>query len=159
MTTTRTDRLQAKCNARNRVHQELLDRTGAMIDALTPFIGQRVRIATGQIAEKVKRALPALPSTVPLTGWYTCSNYGLRVELKTCEPSGEYACCYAEISFTLADIENGILKSVNSAAEAKHFRTDYTPFEIETLREELRKAEDESSRIELKLYHFGKYDN
>lgn len=159
---TRYERLEAKVKARNRVHEELLKRTPAILEALAPFVGQKVQNATGLICEKVKKVLPELPNSVAVSAWVNASKYSVRVEFKTCEGiNGGCGCCYAEQSFTLGELESdsGVLKSVSDNPAPEHYRTNYNTHEIETLRTELEAAENAKRFVESKLNYFGKYDN
>ncbi len=154
-----TDALDAKIEAYNTAHLAALDLCPRMLEALKPFVGTQVLKADGTLRKAVRDALPEIPSTVLLFGWYTTrAGYTLSANLKTCTSYKARTCeiaCYAEISVYLGDLDRGVLKKLY---EPQSWRTDYKRAEIEHTRMMLKTARNTISALESKLFPFGEYD-
>jgi hypothetical protein len=126
---------------------------------LQPFVGKKVVLAGGGLADRVEKALPARLSTPALSSYYeTTSGYCLRVSFKICEPVPPVGCCYAEASYTLGDVKDGVLVKVGEPPAPENWRTDYTVAEVKKLRKRLTEADNARRDLEHQLSHFGQYD-
>lgn len=153
--------LEAKVAARNRVNALALEMVPTMVEALRPFVGQKMLNQGNVISAKVKLALPAPQSGAQKWFWYQPSPYSFRVNFKADElysgNFGENICAaYAEQSFTIGEIEGQTLKAVCNGHTA---RTDYAVEEVIKARAEIRSAKEALSAAESKLCGFGEYDN
>lgn len=156
----RHDYLVAKVKARNILNSELKQRVPAMIEALKPFIGQKVQKVDGTLLQKVRDALPNIPNAVAFGGWYESRGYSIYARFETCVWEGlAHGCIYQEDSFCIGDVQDGILKAEQRVSELSFFRSDWTVEEVEKARENVRKAKEALSDAQRPLYHFGEYDN
>lgn len=156
----RHDYLVAKVKARNLVNKELIERVPAMIEALKPFIGLPVLKVDGTLLKKVNDALPELPNTVAISGWYSARCYSIYVCFKSCVWEGlAHGCVYQEESYCIGELATTILKAEQRPIDLSFYRTDWTVEEVEKARENVRKAEDALSEAKRPLYHFGMHDS
>lgn len=168
MKTNHASRLAAKVAARNHVHQIALEKAGPMIDALRPFLGEKIIKVDGALTAKVSKALGRQSVACDLTegvhGSYYTTGHGYNVSavIKVCHSSqlsrdrGQVA-DYADATIYLGDLAHGVLSKLYDVPTL--LRTDYTEAEILTYRAELKAAQKALSEAQSKLYHFGEYDN
>lgn len=158
------NKLEARIQARNRVHQEILERAPMMIEALRPFVGKKVRNVTGCLSDKVTKALPESVNQsglVCVMFYYETTRYCIRVCMKVSQGwVDHHGCVYAEASHTLADLDEqtGDLKNVREFPLPEYFRTDYTAAEILEKRAAYDKAKEAANHAEYALAFFGRYD-
>lgn len=153
--------LQAKVETRNRVNRITLSLIPSCLEALRPFVGQKVLNQGYVKSAKLVAALP-FSSTLALHYYISANQYGITLNVKACSVyknrHGEYGSgCYAEQSVHLADVDGYVLKELNEVTPT--FRTDYTVEEVIQARKELREAEAALSHAQSKLFYFGNHDN
>ncbi len=155
--------LEAKVGERNAVNQAVIDMWPVAINALRPFVGEKILNQGFIKSGKLIKALPQFPNTPALSVYISASQYGLRLDVKTCgvykDRHGEHHCaCYAESSWHLADVDGYNLGKINELPPTG-LRTDYKVEEIQKAREELKTAEKAASAARSQLSHFGEHDN
>ena len=154
--------LEAKVGARNQVNRAAQSFYPAAIEALRPFIGQKVLNQGHVKSAKLVAALSKFPNTPALYIHYSANAYGISMEVKVCVSfencfGGHGSACYAEQSVFLGKIENHVLTKLLPAPT--ELRTDYTVEEIIQYRNELAEARKAMHRAEHKICHFGEHDN
>lgn len=154
-------RLEAKVAARNAVNALALEMTPKMIEALKPFVGQKILNQGNVLSAKVKATLPATEHTPERQFWYTANQYSVWVNFKTCTCSAgnqpDYTVAsYAEQAFLIGDVEGHTLKSVLNSQSA---RTDFTTEEVRKAREAFKAAQSALDDARSALCGFGEYDN
>ena len=155
--------LSAKIAARNEVNLLANQSFANAIEALKPFVGQKVCKVDGSLLEKVKKALPPTMSAngSEAHSWYSTGHgYSLVLNVKTCKSArtkGDYQIAhYAEAQVYLANLRNGVLESVYENAPT--FRTDYTEDFVRAARLEVESADKAKREAESKIHYFGLYD-
>jgi hypothetical protein len=158
--------LAAKVAAVNQAHSLILQLAPLIQAAIAPFAGQQIENATGGWRKKLKEALPKLPG-YPEQRNINChlsTGHGytltLRINVDTYwkEGNGNDGTQRAEALAYIADMDNKLTLGKLHDLNPGNWRTDYTEAEIVALREELRKAEEAVSKINSKLYNFGKFE-
>lgn len=154
-------RLEAKVAARNQVNALALEMAPKMIEALRPFVGQKILNQGDVLSAKVKAALPSGEYTPERHFWYTANKYALWANFKTCTSSpGHYGdhhvASYAETSFLIGEMDGHTLKAVKNGQTA---RTDFTVEEIQKAREAFKAAQAALDSAQSALSGFGEYDN
>lgn len=159
--------LAAKVAARNEVNTLANSSFVDAIEALRPFVGQKVCKVDGTLLEKVKRALPPAISANGSEAhtWYQANSYSLVLNVKTCAcskapnatPQRDYQHAhYAETTLYLANLSgDGVLTSLYSYDARK---TDYTEEFVRKARLEAEQARKAVSEAESKIHYFGMYD-
>jgi hypothetical protein len=162
---THKTRLAAKVAARNEANTLALSLYTPAVEALKPFIGQKIIKAVGTLLEKVKAKLPPLPDGrggFPL-GWYSVGNgYSLTLHIKCCHdtPSGHANCCiaaYMEAVVYLGEITDGNLRRIYDPPK---LRVDYSEDEVIHLRRDIREKREilRSAESLLGVGEFGEHD-
>ena len=154
--------LEAKVGARNQVNRAAQSFYPAAIEALRPFIGQKVLNQGHVKSAKLVAALPKFSDTPAISVYFKTGAYGISMEVKVCvsyeNRSGEQgSACYAEQSIFLGEIYNHTLTKLSPAPTG--LRTDYTVEEIVQARKELTAARNAMHHAEHKVCHFGEHDN
>lgn len=154
--------LEAKVIAKNVANATLLEILPKVIEALKPFEGKKVFNQGNTLSQKTRAALPELPNTHEVQGWYRTSDYSLYVYIKvSClypNRSGEYhTCTYQEASAFVGEIDKFDLKSVYAGPWT--LRTDYTAAAIQAARERVKVADKELREAQSALESFGEHDN
>lgn len=154
------NKLAAKIIARNYVNCLANDLLPEILEAVRPFVGQKVIRKTGGMSGKLDAALGTFRYSAITNIWFNVGTEHLKVTFKTRQVivDGNGGCVYAEQAVTFAGLEdgNGVLKELYPT---EPFRTDFTVEEIETARKRLRIARNAAYAAELKLGGFGEYDN
>lgn len=154
--------LEAKVGARNEANEMANRLSGAIFEALKPFVGTKAFNQGTAISQKLRKCLPELPNTVEASAHYSTGHgYSLVVVWKTStmypDRTGNHCCaCYAEETVYLADIDGLTMKKLY---DFQPRRTNYTAAEVIAARAELKLAKDAVSVAQSKLYHFGEHDN
>ena len=154
--------LEAKVTAKNLANATILEVLPKVIEALRPFVGKKVFNQGNTLSQKARAALPELPNSHEVQGWYRTSDYSLTVCIKvSClypDRSGEYhMCTYQEASAFVGEIHNFDLKSVFEGPWT--LRTDYTARAIEAARERVKVADKELREAQASLESFGEHDS
>lgn len=152
------EKLAAKIIARNYVNCLANDLLPEILEAVRPFVGQKVIRKTGGMSGKLDAALGTFRYSAITNIWFNVGPEHLKVTFKTRRVivGGNGGCVYAEQAVTFAGLEGGVLKELYPT---EPFRTDFTVEEIETARKRLRIARNAAYAAELKLGGFGEYDN
>lgn len=139
--------IEAHVKAVNRRNTEIFKIIPDVFTAITPFLGQKIELATGGLTKKVVSALPALPSNTSLQSYYNTSHgYSLKVNVRTCESvAGNCGCVYSEAVIYIGDLSNGILTKIYEQPNPKHWPVNYTVEQVEILEEGIRHHERELS--------------
>ncbi len=150
--------LSAKIKAVNRVHAYIKAKAPAMIEALKPFVGKKVFLASGEVSAKVREVLApffaeAREHNVQI--YRSSSIYSLAFVFKVSEPTGEFGCIYHEASVYMLDLE----RNSGTATKAyefnpEHFPSKFQETDILALRKELEAAQAEVRRLESSLGSF-----
>lgn len=149
--------LAANIAAENRVNAYIRAVVPKMFEALKPFLGQKVVLATGELSAKVKKAME------PFLGWKLAENmqiycysskYSLVYTFKTSEPTGDYGCTYREHSVYFGKIESNNIMSTFFDFKPENF-PEYKIEEILATRAELEAAEKKVAAIKSKLPEFA----
>jgi hypothetical protein len=131
-----------------------------MLDALRPFVGKKIVLASGVLSDRVRNALPELPMGGELNGgYYEAGPYSVRAVVRVCmlyqhRFAGQIA-EYAEVMLPLGAAEDGVLTYIQPSYP---LRADYTVEEVLAAREELKTAKTAVNTAQTKLAHFGEYD-
>lgn len=154
-------RLEAKVAARNAVNALALEMAPKMIEALKPFVGQKILNQGSVLSAKVKAALPPTEATHERHFWYSPSEYGVWAHFKTCICSAgnqpDYTVAsYAEQAFLIGDIKDHVLTGIRNGQTA---RTDFTTEEVRKAREAFKAAQSALDDARSALCGFGEYDN
>jgi hypothetical protein len=153
--------LEAKVGARNEANAMANRLSGAIFDAIRPFVGTKAFIQGTAISQKLRKVLPELPNTVEASAHYSTGHgYSFVVSFKTStmypDRTGEHCLAsYAEETVYLADIDGFTMKRLYDFTPR---RTDYTADEVKAARAELKLAKDAVSVAQNKIYHFGEHD-
>lgn len=153
-----TSRLAAKVAARNGVNQLANFHAERFRQIITPFVGQKICLVTGDFSQKFKTALrPAHPGPYLRIRVRTSGSYSLVVEFQVCADSvgSSYSATENHVEY-IGQLDNGVLKSVTQRVDA--LRTDYTVAEIEAARQAVSAAEGALRDAQGKLCNFGTYD-
>lgn len=151
--------LAANIIAENRVNAYIRAVAPLMFEALKPFLGQKVILATGELSAKVKKAME------PFVGWKEAekiqiyrysSNYSLLYVFKTSEPTENYGCTYRERSVYFGKIEGNNVMSEFFKFDPINF-PQYKLEQILSIRAELEAAEKKVSEIKSKLPDFAQF--
>lgn len=149
--------LAANIAAENRVNAYIRAVAPLMFEALKPFLGQKVILATGELSAKVKKAME------PFVGWKPTENmqiyrfssyYSLVYVFKTSELTGNYGCTYREHSVYFGKIEGNNVMSEFYEFDPVNF-PEYKLEEILNIRVELEAAEKKVAAIKSKLPEFA----
>lgn len=146
--------LAAKVEAVNLSHSYAIELYPKLVEAMRPFVGQKVLKKGGELTEKVKGALPALPYNNRLK--VTHSRFAFRLEwtVGAGVNTGEgYA--YHDTGLYIGKVENGILTALDGTAPTH--RTNYTVEEIEQGRETCRLLREQLRAAESDISMFGYY--
>ena len=102
-------KLQAKIDARNQANQEAVKLYHSAVQALTPFVGQKVCKADGLFLKKVKDALPKVDIQNG-RGFFTMGTlgYDIRVEVDCWRTDGNVT-RYQKTIYYIAELQNGVL--------------------------------------------------
>ena len=154
--------LEAKVGARNQVNRAAQSFYPAAIEALRPFIGQKVLNQGHVKSAKLVAALPKFSDTPAISVYFKTGAYGISMEVKVCvsfeNRYGEQSsACYAEQSIFLGEIDKHTLTKLCDAPTG--LRTDYTVEEIFQARKELAAARTAMQHVEHKICCFGEHDN
>lgn len=159
--------LSAKVAARNEVNALANRSFPDAVEALRPFIGQKVCKVDGSLMEKIKKALPPTMSAngSEAHSWYSTGHgYNLVLNVKTAAcskgkgwtQSNQYQTAhYAESTVYLAHLSNGVLTGLY---DAPNFKTDYSEEFVRDARQEVERADKARRAAESKIHHFGLYD-
>lgn len=154
--------LAAKVAARNEVNALANASFAPAIEALQPFVGQKVCKVDGSLLEKVKKALPPAihANDAEVHTWYSTGHgYSLVLNVKTCtsaRTNGNYQIAhYAETDLYLGHLQDGVLTGLY---DAPSYRTDYSEEFVREARLEAERAKKAASEAESKIHYFGLYD-
>lgn len=156
-----TNTLAAKVAARNAVNRFANEWYAKAVEALKPFIGQKICKVDDTLLKKVKEALPEFPWSNQTQGFYRADRYTLKFDLKTHECSRgkggpDYSVAsYADQILYLGDLTDGVLTQLY---DAPNFKTDYTEEFIVQTREAVRQAETALNKVRNSLGDFGMWD-
>lgn len=162
--TTHPNALAAKVAAVNRASAEANRLAPLIVQALAPYVGQKVLKADGTFLQKVKEALPFRP-TFATTGnrlnvyLDLGRRYSVRLEVQASENHkcirGDTGYQTGKVSLYLFELSNGVL---GKAYNFGPLRTDYTESEVSTTRKNLSEAKSKVSDLLSRLYYFGEYE-
>ena len=152
--------LSANVVARNKVNSQVLKYVPVFIELLTPFVGQKVKLADGNLSKKVrdeiKENMPQDQSVVHY--WVTCSTYSLKVHFKVSAQVDSASCTYADVVYYIGELDaQGVLTELNPL-QVNQYPTNYSADEISALRVEAGLIKGELDNVMSKLHHFGLYD-
>lgn len=154
--------LAAKVAAQNEANQTVNTYAPMVIEALRPFVGQKVLKANGELLEKVKSKIPEMPNygNNKDVNCYASSGrgYSITINAKTCHghPRKDYtAAHYAEAMTWCAELSGGILTKL---CNFQPLKTSWTEEEVTNARHALEKAKDEMSKAQSALGEFGTFD-
>lgn len=148
------NKLTAKVAARNRVAAYVKEVAPQILAALTPFVGQKVELATGELSAKAKKALePFLGNKDKIQIYRGSSNYSLYFVFKTSESLPEYSCIYDEVSFYVGDLSGGILTKINEF-KPENYKSDWNAAEIAQTLAAAEAKRKEAQNLESSVYPF-----
>lgn len=147
-----SEQLEAKIKARNKVNQYALEIGPRVIEALKPFIGQKVCNVGGELSKKVMGQLPALQNEFNIRAFYSTGHgYTVTVQLNASETTRQGHAMYCDATVYVANLRNGILESMFPDMEPADWRTDYTVDEYRALEKQIRDAESTLSTLRSKF--------
>jgi len=149
-------RLTAKIEATNAANAALNEFAPKVIEALKPFVGQKILVASGGFTAKVAKVLPALPNSHNLMLWISVSRYSICLYSKANRPNSGFSVVYAERGGFVAEIDGANLTKV---LEFQPVKADYKKDDILAAREQVKKAKALLSHTENGLAGFGEYDS
>ncbi len=128
MTATKTD-LEIKVDLVNRVHTLCNGYKPVLIDAMRPFVGQKIVKADGSLTAKARAALDAVFTAAPTDChvYYDASHCSLWVEIKGHE-NGERYTIYHKGAILIGYVTNQELAELKP--DPCGYRTDYTADEV-----------------------------
>lgn len=156
------ERLEAKLRARNRLHTEAKRWLAISKAALPAWVGKPIQNTGGDLKKKFKDSLPDLPNSVELSLRVSSSAYTLRLEVRTCEMiRNDCGCVYQDDSFSLGDIDAGVLQKIVPCHEQPPLRSDFDREEVESVRRHLEQVEDHARNLRgsPQIQFFGTHDN
>ncbi len=144
-------RLKAHVDAVNECNRLIKLNAPAILEALRPFIGQKVIKATnGELLKKVKATMPRHADF-----WIQCNAYSIIMQVKTCFSAGDHAIYHsASVYVGKVGYTGGVLESLYDFTPSQ-YRTGWTPEEVTKLRETLRAAKENVTRANAALFSFG----
>lgn len=146
-----TSNLHAKVAARNSANAQARQFAPSFLAALAPFVGTKIKLATGEFSAKFKAAMPSAGE------YWNRSDYSLSRVFKTCE-NGARGCYYAEATVYFGTIDGGVLTEL-SPFNPDDFRVNYNAEEIAAARLDVRAKREALQRAESALCLFGEHDN
>jgi len=152
------NKLQAKIKAVNRVNAYIKANAPAILEALKPFVGKKVMLATGEMSAKLREVLSPVfdegrRNNVQI--YRNSSRYSLSLVFKVSENCDPYGCVYHEASVYLLDLasDSGMAqKSYDFNPE--NYKSDNDEISILLTKKELETAREEVRRLESKLGTF-----
>lgn len=146
--------------ARNEAHRVMADMWPKIIQALQPFLGQKIFNQGDCLSKKAKSALPELTYSHDQQSWYQTSRYSLyfyvKISFSVRAAHGDYDHSISqECGVCVGEIDGHTLKSI---AVPYHLRTDYTTEEVRAARKRLEDAKKLVSDANSELHYFGEYD-
>jgi hypothetical protein len=152
------NKLSAKIKAVNRVNAYIKANAPAILEALKPFVGKKVTLATGELAAKVKDALAPFfeqARTNGLTVYRNSSRYSFSLVFKVSENCDSYGCVYHEASVYFLDLasDSGMATKAYEF-NPENFKSDHDEVSILLTQKELEIAREEVRRLESKLGAF-----
>ena len=140
-------------NLANSIANELQPK---LIEAMRPFLGEKVETLAGPLTKKVSKVIDAieLPNTVRCHVYRNHSNYSLFWTVKTCLDLNGHA-YYHEVSMYVGNLRDGVLESLY---EPNVLRTDYTAEGVYRAREAYKAAKKIADDAHSALHPFGEYD-
>ena len=151
-------KLEARVRGVNRANAFANDLYNRFVEVLTPFKGQKIFLASGGLAVKVKAAIASLelPNTVNLHVYIsTISHYDLVYVVKTCEQQDSYV-TYYETSLYVAHLERGV--HMGEFYPAPNFKTDHTADGVTKARADFDVARKAFETARSNLFPFGEYE-
>ena len=153
-----TNSLSAKVKAVNRVNAYIAREGAAILEALKPFIGQKILLATGGVAHKVVKVLDDIEAKAKVAGltvYLYPSQYSFILTFKGHESCEGYSCVYHEQSLYLLKLDSATgFATETFDFNSENFPHSYTEAGIRELRAKLREAEDKVSSIKSALSNF-----
>ena len=156
-----TSVLAAKVAAVNAANAEAIRLFPVLSAVFAPLVGCKIEKVDGTLLQSVKKLVPELPNTGPLSVFRHSSDYSLAYTVKTCEssPSNHTDCQianYHEVNVYLGEMRGGILLKLRLAPEG--LRTDWTESEVIEARKIAEAAKQAARDAEGKIYPFGLFD-
>lgn len=159
-------RLAAHVAAVNASHAAARELHAKLLPVFARYVGQKIiKATTGgllvKLAEEVRPIIAEVEAAHAVQIWKGNSEYSLYYTVKACRnhaPKGSHCghSYYAEASAYLGILEGKTdLKKTDGDAPA--LRTDYTPEEVEKLRDACDKAAEAARKAENELHPFGRY--
>jgi hypothetical protein len=157
-------RLDLKVRAVNKAHAEILRLWPLLVQALTPFIGQKIELASGDLSAKVKKALPEFPNTTTLRIYRKAQVYSLifgvyasEWERSNVPHHSDDGGSYERTLYVGHLTSDGTLESFYPF-DPEEYRTDWTVEEVKALREDYQTKKRAADTARNKLFCFGEYD-
>lgn len=153
--------LAAKVKAWNRVNGCANVLTPDLLNAVRPFLNQKIELNKGGLTDKLKKALARFTVyNSDYQVWFSTGHgYSLNAYLKlSVHAEGTSHCVYADQTIYLGDIQNGVLTLIRDEPK-KPLRIDRTVEEVLQARIAVRVARDAMRTAEAELYGFGEHDN
>lgn len=158
--------LAAKVAAINRLNRFINEARPVLASALAPFIGKKIHLASGCLAEKCKTALQTAIAPLLLKdcrAYFRSSVYSLYMRCdcwehyqNTTRPEDVCACYTPEYSLCLAEISCQTLEKIHT--EPVNRPTDWSAAKVIGLRKDYEAADKAMREYESALGGFGLYD-
>lgn len=126
-----------------------------LVEAMRPFVGQKVIRQAGGLMDKVSKIVEPLLKTDDRRLHIYRSSSSLMWYVKTCVNINGIA-YYHESPVYVGDLRGGILEKVIDDYEP--MRTDFSAAEITEAREAYKLAKEAADKAQSKLFPFGEYD-
>lgn len=142
MTATQSD-LEIKIDLVNKIHSLCNEYKPALIDAMRPFVGQKIVKIDGTLTSKARAALDAVFASRPAdcSVYYDASLYSLWVNFKS-HQNGKRCTIYYDASVCIGLVRDQALSELRT--EPCGYRTDFT---AEMVLESRKRIEDLEQQI------------
>ncbi len=150
--------LAAKVEARNKLNKNILEQVPKLIEALKPFVGKKIKLATGGFTKTIQVCFPS--GTVDDVQFFlsSSSRYSVYAHFRT-SVNTPTRTVYAENEVAIGGMSDG--QTLEKVCEflPVYYRTDYTEGEVTEHRASVEYHEDKARHHEHALTHFGRHDN
>ncbi len=152
MNNTARNLLKARIAARNAVHARIKELAPKFFEAIRSLVGTKVKLANGYQSKAFVKAIEHLKTPGDYWGEFHHSLFKVFRECRQIENS----VAYEEENLYLGDLDDGVLVNTVYADkfDPKHFRSDYTIEEVETIQEQIKQKEEEISNLKNQMLYF-----
>ena len=151
--------LEARVRAYNAANTIANEYSPKLAEALQPFVGEKVILATGKLTSKVNEKLKPLLEEIRAKGgqiWRRDTSYSINYGLLCSEANGHHTCTSAEVWLNIGEISGDQLVKLYPIETR---RTDWTAAEVIEARKKAQLLHDQLSEAESAFRAFGYNDN